>query len=66
MNINKLLKAKNEEDLGFPLQEEGAEKRNESFTLPLSTSYKADNTQESEFGATKEANSMKNAFYRPA
>ena len=66
MNINKLLKAKNEEDLGFPLQQEGAEKRNESFALPLSTSYKVDNTQDSEFGATKEANSMKNAFYRPA
>ena len=61
------MKAKNEEDLGFPLQnDDSTEKRNESFGLPLSTSYKVDNTQEgSEFGISKEANSMNNAFYRP-
>ena len=41
MNINKLLKAKNEEDLGFPVQKDGiSEKRNESFGLPLSTKKK--------------------------
>jgi len=55
LNINKLLKAKNEEELGFPQQQEdGAEKRNESFGLPLSSSYKADNAHDgSEIGTSK-------------
>jgi len=43
LNINKLLKAKNEEDLGFPLSKDlHSEKRNDSFGLPMSTSYKVE------------------------
>ena len=45
-------------------------KRNDSFAVPLSTSFKGEHIKASSdlenLKEAKEANSMKNAFYRPA